>query len=236
MAQHDGLTGNELEELLRKAKAECAYASIRAVGSPRVLGDLQVRGLELGKAIHLMGIKRREQFPPVGTEVILSILMGDDVISSRTTLLDPIVFSEGDTMFPPVLRVGWPSQAIQTHRRYEIRVATPDFPSLKATLEFDGEKIDAHLLNITETGLGLGLSEKLTIPLKSHVQIETTLPGGDFIRTPGEVRHVEMLENEPLPMRLGIVLGDMTNQVRDTLHRFIQARRMDRSDEMRKAR
>jgi len=234
MAQQNDLSGHELEALLFRAKEECAYASIRAIGSPRMLGDLQVRGLEAGKALQLMGVKRREQFPPPGTEVILSILLGDEVVSARTTLLDPIIFAEGDTMFPPVLRVAWPSQAIQTHARHEVRVATPDLPPLQAVLEFDGKRLQAHLLNLTETGMGLGLAEKLTIPLKTQVEVETRLPGGAFIRTPGEVRHSELVENEPLPLRLGLVLGLMSDQVRDTLHRFIQARRMDRSEELRK--
>ena len=235
MAQNNDLSGPELEALLHRAKEECAYASLRAVGSPRMLGDLQVRGLELGKAVQLMGVKRREQFPPPGTEVILSILLGDEVISFRTLLLDPIIFAEGDTMFPPVLRVAWPFQAIQTHRRGDLRVATPDLPSLQAIVECGGRRIQAQLLNITETGIGLGFSEKQSIPLKTVVEVETRLPGGDLIRTQGEVRHAEMVENEALPMRLGLVLGFMTEQVRDTLHRFIQARRMDRSEELRKA-
>ena len=235
MAQNNGLNGPELEALLYRAKEECAHASIRAVGSPRMLGDLQVRGLESGQAVQLMGVKRREQFPPPGTVVILSILLGDEVISSRTCLLEPIIFAEGDTMFPPVLRVAWPSQAIQTHRRRDVRVATPDLPPLQATVEFGGQRLQAHLLNLTETGMGLGFSEKLSIPLKTRVEVETRLPGGELIRTPGEVLHSEIVEHESLPLRLGLVLGLMTDQVRDTLHRFIQARRMDRSEELRKA-
>ncbi len=235
MAQKNGLSGPELEALLYRAKEDCAHASIRAVGSPRMLGDLQVRGLESGKAIQLMGVKRREQFPPPGTEVILSILLGDEVISFCTSLMEPIIFAEGDTLFPPVLRVAWPSQVIQTHRRHDVRVATPDLPPLHATVEFGGRRLQAHLLNLTETGMGLGFTEKLSIPLKTIVEVETRLPGGDLIRSPGEVRHAEMVENEPLPLRLGLVLGPMTDQVRDTLHRFIQARRMDRSEELRKA-
>lgn len=235
MSDTNGLSGNKLESLLLQAKEECAYASIRAIGSPRILGDLQVRGMEPGRALQLMGVKRREQFPPPGTEVILSILLGDEVISARTTLLEPIVFAEGDTMFPPVLRVAWPEQAIQTHRRHEVRVATPDLPPLEATLEYEGRKLRVRLLNLTETGMGLGLEEKVSIPPRTEVVIETTLPGGDLIRTVGEVRHAETVEREPLPMRLGIVLSRMSDPIRDTLHRFIQARRMDRSEELRKA-
>lgn len=235
MSDMNDLSGNKLESLLFQAKEECAYASLRAIGSPRILGDLQVRGLEPRRALQLMGVKRREQFPPPGTEVILSILLGDEVISSRTTLLEPIVFAEGDTMFPPVLRVAWPEQAIQTHRRHEVRVATPDLPPLEAVLEYEGRKIQVRLLNLTETGMGLGLDERVSIPPKAEVQIETTLPGGERIQTIGELRHAETLEREPLPMRLGIVLSHMSDSVRDALHRFIQARRMDRSEELRKA-
>ena len=233
MSQNSDLSGPELEALLYKAKGECAYASLRALGSARILGDLQVRGLEPGLAVQLMGVKRREQFPLPGTVVMLSILLGDEVISARTSLLDPIIFAEGDTMFPPVLRVAWPSQAIQTHRRLDLRVATPDLPSLRAVIDVDGRRIEAHLLNLTETGMGLGLAERLSIPIKTLVEVETRLPGGDLIRTPGEVRHVEIVENEPLPLRLGLVLGLLADPVRDVLHRFIQARRMDRSEELR---
>lgn len=235
MDPNSSLSGQELESLLQSAKEKAAYASLRAVGSPRMLGDLQVRGLEPGLAIQLMGVKRREQFPAAGTEVFLSILLGEDVISSRSVLLDPIVFAEGDTMFPPVLRVAWPAQAIQTHRRLDVRVATPDLPPLEAVLLADGRRLEAHLLNLTETGMGLGLAAPLAIPAKARVEVETRLPGGELIRTPGEVRHAELVENEPFPMRLGLVLGALPDSVRDALHRFIQARRMDRSEELRRA-
>ena len=234
MAQNDNLSGPELEKLLIQAKGESAYASLRAVGSPRMLGDLQVRGLEPGTAVQLMGVKRREQFPPSGTEVILSILLGDEVISSRTSLLEPIIFAEGDTMFPPILRVAWPTRAIQTHQRHEVRVATADLPPLQAQVEFDGRKVPAHLLNLTETGMGLGFERPLAVPLKAVVAVETRLPGGEIIRVAGEVRHSETLENEPFPLRLGLILGAMSDRAREALHRFIQARRMDRSEELRK--
>lgn len=235
MTQPREMNGNELEALLREAKEARAPASIRAVGSPRMLGDLQVRGLEPGRAIHLMGAKRRDQFPPSGTDVMLSLLVGDEVISAHTMLLDPIVSNEGDTLFPPILRVAWPTQAIETHRRHDVRVATPDLPPLKAILEVEGRRIEAHLLNLTETGMGIGLAERLSLGLRAQVEVEAELPGGAIIRSTGEVRHAEMVESEPLPMRLGLVLGCMTDQTRESLRRFIQARRTDRSEELRKA-
>ena len=236
MAQNDDLSGPELETLLAQAKEGCAHASIRAVGSSRMLGDLQVRGLEPGKAVQLMGVKRREQFPSSGTEVTLSILIGDEVISSRTVLLDPIIYSEGDTLFPPVLRVAWPARAVQSHRRRDVRVASPDLPPLSATLEFGGRKFQADLLNLAETGMGLGFSEEFPIALKDVVEVETRLPRGRIIRTTGEVRYAETVAGEPLPFRVGLVLGTMADHVQDTLHRFIQARRMDRSEGMRRLR
>jgi c-di-GMP-binding flagellar brake protein YcgR len=234
MIQDQGLSGTQLGDLLRRAKAESAHASIRAVGSTRMLGDLQVRGLEPGTAVQLMGVKRREQFPNPGAEVIVSILLGDVVISSRTTLLEPILHVEGDTLFPPVLRVAWPTHAIQTHRRQEVRVATADLPSLEAVLDCEGRRVAVRLLNLTETGMGLGLDHELDLPVKTLVHVETQVPGGGAIRVAGELRHAEMLEGEPHPMRLGVVLGPLEDGVRDTLHRFIQARRMDRSEELRR--
>lgn len=235
MAQNDNLSGAELERLLIQARQECAYASLRAVGSARMLGDLQVRGLEPGTAVQLMGVKRREQFPASGTDVILSILLGEEVISSRTSLLDPIIFAEGDTMFPPILRVAWPSRAIQSHQRHEVRVATADLPPLEGLVEYGGRKVRAHLLNLTETGMGIGCDAPWAIPHKAVVTVETWLPGGELIRASGEVRHSEVFENEPLPQRIGLVLGAMSDTSREALHRFIQARRMDRSEELRKA-
>lgn len=236
MARNDDLSGPELESLLSKAKDGCAYASIRAVGSSRLLGDLQVRGLEPGQAVQLMGVKRREQFPSSGTEVILSILVGEEVISSRTALLDPIVFAEGDTLFPPVLRVAWPSRAVQSHRRRDVRVASPDLPALSAILELKGRKYRADLLNLTETGMGLGFAETFPVSLKDVVDVETRLPNGRAIRASGEVRYAEILDDESLPFRVGLVLGVMADPVQDSLHRFLQARRMDRSEGMRRLR
>ena len=102
--------------LLRSAQESHATVSIRPFGGVRIQGDLQVKGLEPGLAIHLGGLKRRDQVDPKGTAVAVTILVGEEVLTFRTQLLAPIIATEGDTLFPPVLRVAWPSQGIQIHR------------------------------------------------------------------------------------------------------------------------
>ena len=234
MTQAHEMNRTELQNLLQQAKESRAPASLRAVGSPRMLGDLQVRGLELDEAIHLMGAKRRDQLLPTGTEVMLSMLVGDEILSARTNLLEPIISSEGDTLFPPILRVAWPEHAIESHRRGDVRVATPDLPPLTAMIEHEGRTLSAQLLNLTETGVGLGLEEHLSLPLRSLVKLEANLPGGVCLKATGEVRHSEFIDGDAWPARIGMVLGGMTGQTLEALRRFIQARRTDRSEEMRK--
>jgi len=177
MGQVRHLNREQLEGLLRKAKEARSPASIRALGSPRLLGDLEVCGLEAGHSIHLMGAKRRDQIPPPGTEVTLSLLLGDEVITAHTNLLEAIISNEGDTLFPPILRVGWLERGLEFHRRGDVRVATPDLPPLKASLAFDGRILEARLLNLTETGMGVGLEEVLTLVPHARVEVEVLLPG-----------------------------------------------------------
>jgi len=225
----------ETDELLRRALKAKAHASLRAEGSVRTLGDLQFRGVEGERCLHLSGAKRRDQILPPGSPVILTVLLDDQVLSVRTRMLEPILASEGDTLFPPVLRIEWPSQRIQVHQRRDVRVATPELPPLRATLLVEGKRLVAELLNLTETGMGLGLAEAPELGLHTQVEVETTLPGGFDFRTTGDVRHVEEVEGGPLPVRLGLVLGCMTQQAREALRRFIQARRTDLSEALRQA-
>lgn len=233
MSEFRNLNQDELLELVQQARKMSAPASIRAVGSVRLLGDLHISGLEPGVAVHLSGAKRRDQVPPKGTPVTVSILLGDEVLSIQSRLLEAILADESDTLFPPVLRVDWPSSQVEVRIRGDVRVATPDLPPLSATLEIKDRTYAAKLLNLTETGMGLGLAEQVMVDLHTQVEVETELPGGLRIRTTGNVRHLEWLDNDPVPTRLGLVLGCMTDSTREALRRFIQARRTDRSDKLR---
>lgn len=233
MSEFRNLSPEELESLLQRARESRAPASIRAVGSVRLLGDLRISGIEVGASVQLSGAKRRDQLPPKGTPVAVSLLLGEEIFSIQTRLLDPILADESDTLFPPILRVEWPQAQMEVHRRGDVRVATPDLPPLSAKLEFKDKVYTAKLLNLTETGLGLGLTERLLVDLHAQVEVETDLPGGIRIRTTGNVRHLEWLDEDPLPTRLGLVLGCMTDQSREALRRFIQARRTDRSENLR---
>ncbi|MDP2876521.1 MAG: PilZ domain-containing protein [Holophaga sp.] len=223
----------ELLELVQSARESSAPASVRAVGSVRLLGGLRISGFEPGIAVHLSGAKRRDQLPVKGTPVIVSILLGDEILCIQSHLLDAILADESDTLFPPILRVDWPSSQVEVRTRGDVRVATPDLPPLSAKLEIKDKVYVAKLLNLTETGMGLGLSEKIMVDLHAQVEVETELPGGLRIRTTGNVRHLEWLDDDPAPTRLGIVLGCMTDQAREALRRFIQARRTDRSEHLR---
>jgi c-di-GMP-binding flagellar brake protein YcgR len=233
MSEFRNLNPEAMENLLRQARESRAPASIRAVGSVRLLGDLRITGFENGVSIHLSGAKHRDQLPPKGTPVAVSVLLGEEIFSLQSRLLDPILAEESDTLYPPILRVGWPQAQMEVHRRGDVRVATPDLPPLNATLEFRDRSYAAKLLNLTETGMGLGLAEQLMVDLHAQVEVETELPGGIRIRTTGNVRHLEWLDEDPVPTRLGLVLGCMTEQTREALRRFIQARRTDRSENLR---
>lgn len=233
MTHEQTLTPPELAALLQRARETSAPASIRAVGSVRLLGDLRVNGLEQGRALHLGGVRRRDQLLPLGTPVALSLVMGDEVFALQSSLLEPILSTAGDTQVPPILRLAWPSPEIEVHRRAQVRVGTPDLPPLQARLIHQGQALDAELLNLTETGVGLGLTAPLMLDLHSEVALETRLPGGLAIKATGEVRHLEWLEGDRLPTRLGLVLGAMEEDHREALRRFIQARRTVRSEALR---
>jgi hypothetical protein len=49
----------------------------------------------------------------------------------------------------------------------------------------------------------------------------------------GEIRHITVLDDEPLPTRLGLVIRDANPEDLDALYRFVQMRRADRSENMR---
>lgn len=221
-----------LETILHAALRSGAPASLRAEGAVRMLGHLHVRSLEPGALIQLEGLKLRDVLPPAGTPVTLTLLHGEDVVSIRTRLLEPIL-AEHEPKAPPVVQAAWPTEPLQVHPRRAVRVATADLPPLEATLIWHGQRHSAKLLNLTDMGLGLGLAEELEIGYHDQVEVTTRLPGAETLTVQGDVRHVESLEGDELPTRLGLVLVDLPLETREALQRFIQARRMDRSTEIR---
>jgi hypothetical protein len=63
--------------------------------------------------------------------------------------------------------------------------------------------------------------------------VETLLPGGMALHLVGDVRHAGRLDNDPLPVRVGLVLRDLPPEVRESLRRMIQARRTILSEAIR---
>ncbi len=223
----------DLETLLNRARNGQCPASLRVDGTSRMLGQLQVREVERGTAIQLGGVKYRDRLPAPGTAVTLSFLLDQEVVAIRTTLLEPLATETGARQQPRVLRAAWPTLPLERHHRDEVRVATPELPPLHATLTVQGQRIAAELLNLTETGLGLGLKKAPPFPLHGEIQVDTLLPGGVPLHMVGEVRHSGRLERDPLPVRLGLVLRLLPVEVREALRRMIQARRIIRSEAIR---
>jgi hypothetical protein len=222
----------DLGTLLNQLCAGKGCGSMRMDGSNRLLGQLQVRGLEPGIAIQLSGAKGRDHLPPAGTAVTLSFMLNqEEVVSIRTVLLEPLTVPGRQR--PRVLRAAWPTLPLEWHHRDEVRVATPDLPPLQATLLVAGQRIPAELLNLTETGLGLGLRQAPPFPLQGEMQVDTLLPGGLVLHLVGEVRHTGHLDHDPLPVRVGLVLNDQPQEVREVLRRMIQARRAILSEAIR---
>jgi len=222
----------DLETLLKRVKEFHCAASLRADGSARMLGQLQLQRLEAGVAFQLVGAKFRDQLPHPGTPVTVSFLLAEGVVALRTVLLEPVPVPPGEPVLP-VLRAAWPTRPVEFHRRDEVRVATPELPPLEATLVAGGRRFEAKLLNLTETGMGLGLELPLPFPLQGEVAVETLLPGGIPLRLAGQVRHSECLEDDPLPVRFGLVLTELPAETREQLRRMIQARRIIRSEAIR---
>lgn len=233
MVEWRRLNPDDLAALLAGIQARGCPASLRVEGTARILGQLRVRALEPGCAIQLEGAKRRDFMHPAGTAVALTVLMDDQVVVARSLLLQPLPGRVAGLDHPPVLRLAWPEEPLEFHHREEVRVATPDLEPLEATLLTRGLRFPAKLLNLTETGMGLGLEEPLPFELAPEVEVETRLPGGFLLRMVGQVRHREVLEDDPLPVRIGLVLRGMPPQLRETLRGMIQVRRILRSEALR---
>jgi c-di-GMP-binding flagellar brake protein YcgR len=222
----------DLATLLRRIKHDRCSASLRADGSARMLGQLQLLHLEEGLALHLTGAKHRDALPVPGTPVTVSFLLPEGVVAVHAVVLDQPPVQAGEPVHP-VLRITWPERPFEFHRRDEVRVATPELPPLRATLVAGGRRFQAMLLNLTETGMGLALEQPLPFTLQGEVTVETELPGGVFLSLTGEVRYADCLEEDPLPVRFGLVLTERSPKARELLRDLVQARRIIRSEALR---
>ena len=226
MAQESFLSAPVLEQFLLQARFTRAVASLRLQEAhARLLGDLRIHRFRAGVDLELSGLHPRDQVPEEGTSVTLTILLGDEVLSLDATLLEPGLDAGGAVL----LRLHWPTAAAHLHRRRDMRVAGPDQSPLKARVTLGTRTLDALVVNLTESGVGLALAESLRVELHDRVDIDATLPDGAHLSCPGEVRHITHLEDQAYPTRLGVVLAPPADMDMEPIHRFIQARRTDRS-------
>lgn len=232
MGHASHLSAPVLEQFLIQARLTKAVASLRLQGaSPRLLGDLRIHSFRPGSVLELSGLHARDSVPPEGTPVTLTILLGEEVLTLESLLLPPTPDETGSSL----LRLDWPHEAARLHHRREVRVAAPDQSPLKVRVSLGGRHLDALLVNLTETGVGLALEEALMMDLHTAVEIDAVLPDGAVLRCPGEVLHLTYLEGQPYPTRLGVVLHPGPDTNLDAIHRFIQARRTDRSQSFRQS-
>ena len=226
MAQESFLSAPVLEQFLLQARFTRAVASLRLQEAhARLLGDLRIHRFRAGVDLELSGLHPRDQVPEEGTSVTLTILLGDEVLSLDATLLEPGLDAGGAVL----LRLHWPTAAAHLHRRRDMRVAGPDQSPLKARVTLGTRTLDALVVNLTESGVGRALAESLRVELHDRVDIDATLPDGAHLNCPGEVRHITHLEDQAYPTRLGVVLTPPADMDMEPIHRFIQARRTDRS-------
>ncbi|WLT30370.1 PilZ domain-containing protein [Geothrix sp. PMB-07] len=220
-----------LEQFLIQARLTKAVVSLRLQGTPsRLLGDLRIHAFRVGSALDLSGLHARDLVPAAGTPVTLTILLGDEVLTLQSALLPAAGTDESGAA---LLRLDWPQEPARLHHRRDVRVAAPDQSPLKVKVKVEGRQLEALLVNLTETGVGLALEATLMVELHAMVDIDAELPDGSLLRCPAEVRHLTYIEGQTFPTRLGLVLrpGDTTDMA--PIHRFIQTRRTDRSHSFR---
>jgi c-di-GMP-binding flagellar brake protein YcgR len=229
MGQPSILSPSVLEQFLHQARLTHATASLRLHGTnPRLLGDLRIHTFRPGSVLELAGLHARDLVPTEGTPVTLTVLLGDEVLTLESILLPPLPDAAGNL----ILHLDWPRESARLHRRRDVRVAAPDQSPLKARVGLDGRHLNALLVNLTETGVGLAFEEALMVELHASVEIDAELPDGAVLHCPGEVRHLTYLEGQQYPMRLGVVLSPQPDTDLESIHRFIQARRTDRSQSL----
>ncbi len=226
------LSAPVLEQFLIQARLTKAVASLRLQdANSRLLGDLRIHAFRPGSALELSGLHARDSVPTEGIPVTLTVLLGDEVLTLESHLLPPLHHESGTTL----LCLEWPQEPARLHHRRDVRVAGPDQTPLKVRVELGGRRLEALLVNLTETGVGLALDEALMVDLHTQVDIDAELPDGALLHCPGEVRHLTYLEGQDYPTRLGIVLHPGPDTDLEPMHRFIQARRTDRSHRFRQS-
>ncbi len=220
----------ELDALLERGASLSAPASLRESGSLRMLGDLQLISIDQGRSVLFRGAKRRDQHPPVGSVLTLSLLLETEAVALRTSMMELVSAPEEAG---PLVRVTWPTEILECHRREDLKVASPGLPALDAQVDVGGQICEAKLLNLSETGIGLGFAQSFPLVLRAHLSVQAVLPGNIPFEINGEVRHMEILEGDNLPLRVGVVLGDYTGASREGMRRFIQAKRTLMSEMLR---
>lgn len=231
MGQTSTITTAVLERFLLQARLTGAQASLRPEGGhTRLFGDLHIHGLRSGSSVSLSGLHTRDSVPEPGTAVSLTILLGEEVLTLTSTLEAPT--QENDTT---ILHLAWPQDSAQIHPRREVRVAAPAQNPLKAKVNLGNRILDALLVNLTETGVGLAFREPLMLDLHTLLEIDADLPDGATLQCPGEVCHLTYLEGHDYPTRLGVVLNPTPSTDLGPMLRFIQARRTDRSQSLRQS-
>jgi hypothetical protein len=226
MSPASTLSAPVLEQFLLQSQFTRATASLRLHdANSRLVGDLHIHSLRPGATLALSGLHTRDTVPRIGTLVTLTVLLGDEVLTLESSLLAPVQDAESGTL----LILAWPHESAHLHHLRDVRVAGPDQSPLKARIQLEGRSLDALLVNLTETGVGLALEESMLVELHAAVQIDAELPGDIRLSCPGEVRHLTYLEGQPYPTRLGVVLHPLPGTDLEPIHRFIQARRTDRS-------
>lgn len=226
------LSAPVLEQLLIQARLTQAVASLRLQGAgARMLGDLRVHASIPGSVLELSGLHVRDAVPTVGSSVTLTVLLGDEVLTIESLLLHPLPDGTGSFL----LRLDWPLEPARLYHRRDVRVAAPEQSPLKARVGVAGRQLDALLVNLTETGVGLAFQEVLLVELHAAVDIDAQLPDGTVLCCSGEVRHLTYLEGQDYPTRLGVVLRPEREADLEPIHRFIQARRTDRSQSFRQS-
>lgn len=229
MGQVSNISVTVLERFLLQARLTGAQASLRLEGPhARIFGDLHIHGLRSGASITLSGLHRRDSVPDEGTPVSLTVLLGEEVLSLRSTLAAPTQENEAT-----ILALTWPEVPAQIHPRRQVRVASPAQNPLKARVSLGTRVLEALLMNLTETGVGLAFQESLMLDLHTTVEIDAELPGGTTLHCPGEVCHLTYLEGHDYPTRLGVMLRPTPTTDLGPMLQFIQARRTDRSQSLR---